>query len=249
MKAIFHPVVKSKLSGYRKFVTELLKDAPFLSSPQVLDRLKEHDPELPSVSDRTVYNFVEAVRLAEGLPKSVEHFRKMSQVPPLEYGKQAQVDFGEKCMKDSSGRQVKVYFFAMVLSRSRYKFIYFQNIPFNSHTTVYAHHLTFRFFSGYPLEIVYDQDRKLLVPENKGDYLMTAEFAAFQLQVGFKPLFCFPSDPQSKGKIENVIHYVKGNFLKGRTYRNISLLNEEAIGWLHRTGNGKTHGTIRLTCY
>ena len=33
-----------------------------------------------------------------------------------------------------------------------------------------------------------------------------------------------------KGLVENVVRYVKGNFLLGRTYINIESLNEEVIG-------------------
>ena len=43
-----------------------------------------------------------------------------------------------------------------------------------------------------------------------------------------------------------MVKYVKGNFLAGRTYVNISTLNEEAIGWLERTGNAKVNSSTRL---
>ena len=39
------------------------------------------------------------------------------------YGKQAQVDFGEYNMRDGNGHRVKVWFFTMVLSRSRHKYV------------------------------------------------------------------------------------------------------------------------------
>lgn len=74
---------------------------------------------------------------------------------------------------------MKVYFFAMVLQRSRYKFIYLQNVPFTAKTTVYAHHLAFRYFGGMPMKVIYDQDKKMLVRENFGDYVMTEEFAKY----------------------------------------------------------------------
>jgi hypothetical protein len=55
--------------------------------------------------------------------------------------------------------------------------------------------------------------------------------------------FCRKSDPQSKGKIENVIKYVKYNFLRGRVYYGIPVLNDQAIDWLGRTANAKVHST------
>jgi hypothetical protein len=55
--------------------------------------------------------------------------------------------------------------------------------------------------------------------------------------------FCRKSDPQSKGKIENVIKYIKYNFLRGRVYYGIPVLNDQAIDWLGRTANAKEHST------
>ena len=107
--------------------------------------------------------------------------------------------------------------------------------------TVYAHHLAFKYFGGMPRKVVYDQDKKILTSENYGDYLMTEEFASYVVSTGFEPVFCMAADPQSKGRIERAIRFVKDNFLKGRKYVNIAILNEEAIRWLESTGNGKRH--------
>lgn len=237
---------RRKLDVYESFIKEQLQAAQFLSSAQIHDRLKENFPDMPYVCERTVYSMVQHVRETEDLPKVTEPVRQMTKVPDCEYGSKAQVDFGEKWLRDTHGRHMKVYFFAMALQRSRYKFIYLQNIPFTAKTVVYAHHLAFKYFGGMPEQVVYDQDKKILVSENYGDYIMTEEFAAYVAAAHFEPLFCMPADPASKGLIENVVKYVKGNFLAGRTYVNISSLNEEAIGWLERTGNAKVHSSTRL---
>ena len=49
----------------------------------------------------------------------------------------------------------------------------------------------------------------------------------------------FPIDkthPQSKGKVEEVIGYVKQSFLEGRVYTGIDSLNSAALAWLDREG-------------
>ena len=237
---------KRKLEAFEGFIKELLQDAPFLSAAQIFDRLKEHFPDLPEVSERTVYNTVHLVREREDLPKTLEPTRQMAKVPDCEYGEKAQVDFGEKWMRNAKGRQIKVHFMIMVLMRSRYKFVFLQNVPFTSKSTIYAHHLAFRYFGGVPKQVVYDQDRRMLVNENYGDYIMTEEFAKYVKSVGFEPVFCMPYDPASKGQSEAVVKYVKNNFLAGRTYVNIDSLNDEVLGWLERTGNGKVNSTTRL---
>jgi hypothetical protein len=131
----------------------------------------------------------------------------------------------------------------MVLSRSRYKFVFFDEHPFTTETAIAAHEAAFAFIDGYPRELVYDQDKLLLVNENKGDLLLTGAFRSYCQSRPFKLRFCRKSDPQSKGKIENVIKYVKYNFLRGRGYYGILVLNDQAIDWLDRTANDKVHST------
>ena len=235
-----------KLDTYEPYVVSELKKWPFLSSPQLHDRLKEHFSDLPSVTPKTVFNFVGRVRLAHNLPKEVEKgYRPYEKQPETAYGQYAQCDFGERWMHTPYGQSLKVYFFAMSLSRSRYKFVYFSRTPFTTALAVYAHELAFEFFGGVPRKIVYDQDKVFLVNENLGDLILTHGFRTLVREHGFEPVFCRKSDPESKGKIENVVKYVKYNFLRGREFTDIGLLNQEVLGWLKRTANGTEHHGIR----
>lgn len=237
-----------RLDPYERFVVEELRQWPFLSAPQIHDRLKENFSDLPAVTEKTVFNFVSRIRLVHGLPKEGEkRFRAYEKQPDTPYGEYAQADFGEKSMPTADGRQVKVYFFAMSLSRSRHKFLFFSKRPFTTSQAVYAHELAFMFYGGIPRRIVYDQDRVFLVDENLGDLILTSGFRSLVRERGFEPVFCRKGDPESKGKIENVVKYVKYNFLRGRVFTDIETLNREAIGWLERTGNGtKHHGTHKV---
>jgi hypothetical protein len=161
------------------------------------------------------------------------------------YGSQVQVDFGEYNMRDNQGKRVKVFFFTMVLSRSRYKYIWFTNQYFTSELAVQAHEQGFFFFGGIPDEIVYDQDKVFIVSENKGDIILTEGFRVYTRERSFKLHFCKKSDPESKGKIENVVKYVKQNFLYNRSFSDIETLNQEALGWLGRTANQMVHGSTK----
>ena len=133
----------------------------------------------------------------------------------------------------------------MCLSRSWYKFVYFSRTPFTTALAVYAHELAFEFFGGVPRKIVYDQDKVFLVNENLGDLVLTRVFRTLVREHGFEPVFCRKSDPQSKGKIENVVKYVKYNFLRGRELVDMDLLNKVSP-WLVGT-HGQRHGTSRHT--
>lgn len=237
----------SKLSIYEEYIKSRLDLHPYLSSSQIYDNLREHFPNLPSVHSKTVYNQVCKVRSKYNIPKCQEvRGRDFGIIPESDYGEYAQVDFGEKWVYTSKKRSKKVYFFAMILCRSRYKFVYHQQRPFTSRSAIYAHELAFSYFGGIPQQIIYDQDKVLIHSENLGDYILTRDFKSFVNSHHFKTVFCRKSDPQSKGKIENVIKYVKNNFLRGRDFTTIDELNEQSLSWLSRTGNGLTHSTTKL---
>jgi len=85
----------------------------------------------------------------------------------------------------------------------------------------------------------------LLHDENSGNLALTDDFRKYVQHRGFKLHFCRKGDPASKGKVENVVKYVKYNFLRGRIYVNIDALNGQAVEWLERTANAKTHAATR----
>ena len=238
------PNRKKTLSTYEHFVYSRLKLFPDTSAAQMHDWLKEHHDDFPDVSPKTVFNFVSFVRQEHHLPKTSIH-RQFSMTEELPYGKQAQVDFGEYNIRSSTGKRTKVYFFTIVLSRSRYKHVWFVDRPFTASLAIQAHEKAFSYFRGIPDEIVYDQDKVFMVSENGGDIILTKEFQNYTRQRSFTLHFCRKADPQSKGKVENVVKYVKQNFLYNRTYFNADTLNDEAIAWLGRTANSKPHGTTR----
>lgn len=72
---------------------------------------------------------------------------------------------------------------------------------------------------------------------------MTTVFDSYVKSRPFTPIFCRPADPESKGKVENCVKYVKQNFLQNRQYSRLEVLQEEGEAWLNRTGNMMEHGT------
>lgn len=235
---------KKHLLPYEQFVKEKLELFRDTSAAQMHDWLKERFTDFPNVNPKTVFNFVHWVRRKHNLP-IVSQTREFEAVAETEYGKQAQVDFGEYMMRTSADSRVKVYFFAMMLSRSRYKYVWFTIRNFTSELAVFAHERAFEFFQGIAEEIVYDQDKVFLISENKGDLILTSVFRQYVQGKGFKLRFCRKSDPQSKGKIENIIRYIKRNFLYNRTFYNEETLNDEALAWLGRTANALPHSFTR----
>ena len=229
-----------KLSPYETFIQERLRLYEDTSAAQIHDWLKEHHPDFPEINSRTVYNFVMFVRQKYNIPY-VKMGREYFPIEELPHGEQAQVDFGAYNMRMSSGARKKVKFFAMVMSRSRMKFVWFLDKSFTAETVCQAHEHAFAFFDGIPKVIVYDQDRTMVVDENIGDIILTAFFKQYTSSRSFKLFFCRKADPETKGKVENVVQYVKKNFLYNRLYSDIDTLNTEAVAWLGRTANHLPH--------
>ncbi|MBE3113166.1 MAG: IS21 family transposase [Actinobacteria bacterium] len=241
-----HVEKKRELDPYESFVKCRLETYQETSAAQMHDWLKEHYPKFPGVTSKTVYNFVMWVRQKHHLPKTCPS-RDYEAVEELPYGQQAQVDFGEYNLRNSLRKRIKVWFFTMVLSRSRYKYVFFSETPFTSFSAIEAHEKAFAFFWGITKEIVYDQDKVFLSDENKGDLLLTNAFKDYCRERTFRLYFCRKADPESKGKVENVVKYVKQNFLYNRPFTDVALLNSESLAWLSRTANALVHaGTHKI---
>jgi transposase len=232
-----------KLDPYYDVILNWLKEHPDLSSAQVYDWLIERYNDL-KIGESTVRRYVRELREKNSLPKP-ETTRPYQAVEELPMGKQTQVDFGETAVKTTEGKTKKLWFIGFVLSHSRYKYIEWLDRPFTTRDVIRCHEAAFQYFGGMPEEIVYDQDHLIAVSENAGDIILTKEFQAYQQMRKFNVYLCRKSDPETKGKIENVVKYVKQNFSKGRTFTNIDIWNELNLKWLKRTGNYKVHHTTK----
>ncbi len=231
------------LDRYEKQIVQWLLEYPTLTAAQVGDWLKEH--YRAEVSERTVSRYVKGLREKYGLKKS-QPPREYEAVPELPMGQQMQVDFGQMVMQNVDGGRTTVYAAVFVLSRSRYKYAQMQSRPFTSVDLVRICHDCFQYMGGMPAEMVFDQDSIVCVSENAGDIVYTYEFEKFRQECKMAIRMCRGADPESKGKVENAVKYVKGNFLSHRLYVDDGILNGSCLDWLERTANVKVHGTTKL---
>ena len=236
---------KKKADEFKTFILECLNRYPDMSTSQLEDWIRERTGEknLP-FGERTLRSYVSSLREEYGIEKP-ETCRQYEAVDDPEYGAQGQVDMGEIILETLGGGHKKIYGFGMVLSNSRYKYIFWQERPFTTAAFVEAHIRAFRFFGGRPRQLVYDQDKVLAVSENHGDIIYTEGFQNYLDATGFEVFLCHGSDPESKGRIEAVIKYAKNNFAKHRKFTDADSFNEDCLAWLERTGNAKKHGTTK----
>lgn len=232
-----------KLDPYRDWIIAWLEEYPHLSAAQIHDWLLERYPDLV-VGESTVRAYVKEMREIYQIEKKVI-IRQYEAIPEQPMGKQIQVDWGETKQKTTKKTEIKLYFIAFVLAHSRYKYMEWQDRPFTTNDAIRCHENAFQFYGGRTEEIVYDQDRLITVSENSGQLLLTSEFQSYVNERKFKVHLCRKADPESKGMIENVVKYIKGNFADSRVFSNIEDWNNRALQWLHRTGNQHVHQTTK----
>lgn len=158
-------------------------------------------------------------------------------------GKQSQVDWGSAhaWLGDSA---VRVHFFAMVLGYSRRLYARaYMNEQFSS--LIHAHQQAFRWFGGITEDILYDNPRTMVSRHDRqtGEVILNSRFKDFVSHYGFSAKFCRPYRPQTKGKIESGIKYLKRHFLSGRRFRDLSHLNEQLERWLVEVADQRIHGS------
>ncbi|MCL4420974.1 MAG: hypothetical protein M1477_04730 [Candidatus Thermoplasmatota archaeon] len=69
--------------------------------------------------------------------------------------------------------------------------------------------------------------------------LRSMDFAEYY---GIVIRLCYPYRPETKGKIENTIKYLRYNFWTGRSFDSLLDINAQCQGWLKKV-NSQVHGT------
>jgi hypothetical protein len=226
-----------RFDAFRDEIIELVEvneaDGAEVYVSSVYDVLEERHGTVPA-SPRTLRNYIRMLRQTGGIAK-----RGKSQVRrPLEEsepGKQCQVDFGQTRIVGG----VVVYIFAAVLAASRARYVCVQDHPFRTREVIRHLLACFRFFGGRPQELVIDQDKLMTVSECGGEIVHTSEFQAFIDEQELGVWLCRKGDPESKGKVENLVKFVKTSFFSARRFTAVEEIHEPLARWLARRANGR----------
>lgn len=234
-----------KLDKYKEDILTWLYRHNDYTSAQILDLLWEKYPgEKSEICYSTLRRYVRELRAENNIPKGASPRQYQAIVdPPMGY--QAQVDLGYTTLLDAEGKSHDLCVIAMVLSHSRHKYFEWFDRPPVAADFINFHERAFNYFGGMPEEIVYDQDRLIIVNENFGDIIYTLAFENYRQRRKFRTFICRSADPETKGRIEAVVKYVKYNFAKHRIYTTVEELNHQSLAWLERTGNAKVHSITK----
>jgi transposase len=160
-------------------------------------------------------------------------------------GVQAQTDWAECGRIEIDGKIRKLYCFTMTLGYSRMRFAEF-TLQMDVFTLIQCHLHAFQYFGGYPQEILYDNMKQIVIDRKpvSSDSTWNSKFKDFFRHFGFIPRLCRPYRAQTKGKIENMVKFVKRDFFMGGKFSSFSDLNSQLQQWLFRVNSisqGTTH--------
>lgn len=226
------PQNHSSLETFRPLVVQLRKEG--IEMTAILQRLQERGF---TGSYSAVRRFVK--RLEERQPDVMVRVE-------CRPGEEAQVDFGfAGLMYDPATHQLRrTWAFVMTLSWSRHTYVEFafdQKLP----TWLLLHRHAFEWFGGVPARLVIDNLKAAIVDACFHEPVVQQSYRECAEHYGFQLAPCRLATPRHKGKVESGVHYVKRNFLAGRTPTALTQANQDVRTWCMTTAGRRIHGTTR----
>jgi len=221
----------SKLDPYKEYILQRLEEG--VDNCAVL--VREIRAQGYTGSATLVRAFVQP-RRRRRVPSATRRFETAP-------GEQAQVDWGQVTYTTPTGQVAHLWVFVMVLSWSRALYVEFTPRA-DVATFIRCHLHAFEAFGGVPQRCLYD-NAKVVVLERPaaGEPVWNPRFLDFALRVGFDIRLCHPYRPQTKGRVESGVKYVKQNFWPSARFTDLADLNRQAQTWVATVAQVRVHGT------
>ena len=235
--------------------------APLVAPPKPRKmRPRKIDPYVPYLQSRLGDGVLNARKLygeirAQGYPGGESQVREWvhphRELPETvatkrfetEPGQQGQVDWGHCGAIVHEGRSCWLYGFVMTLGWSRAMYVTF-TVSSDTAWFIRCHLQAFAYFGGLPERLLYDNLKSVVLSRQAdGTIHWNPRFLDFADVVGFSPQLCRPYRPQTKGKVESGVKYVRNNFWVGLHFRDLEDINTQALTWLNTVANQRVHGT------
>lgn len=227
---------------------------PALRRGSVLD---DHAAFIAEQMDQ--YPNITAVRLLEELQKKgfsggytivkdrLRILRPQAKRTPVERfetdpGQQGQQDWSPYTLPFTLAGTETVKCFSLILGFSRRQYIRFCERE-DLLTMMRQHIAAGERFKGLPREILYDNQKVVVLRWEAGRPIYNPRFIAFATHYGFRPRALPKKRPDLKGKVERPFQYVEGNCLNARTFANRAGLNEHADWWMANVSDVHVHDT------
>ena len=229
-----------RLDEHRPFIEYLLRRYPKLSAVKVARKLREKVGEIDA-SDRSLRRYLREVRESIVVAQPRYYEPVLDLVP----GVQCQVDPGELRGVEIGGESRTVYFVVFVLSFSRLMHVSVSFRPIDTGTLIAMHDEALRAFGGVPEECVYDQTKMVVISEQFRELTVNERFHEYASAAGLRVHACRGYDPESKGKVEAGVKYVKRDCLYGERFADEAALRAHVQQWLDEVANVRVHGTTK----
>jgi transposase len=223
----------SRLDEHDDFLRKLLTDFPDLSAVRV-------HQELLRQGFQGGYTIVkERLRRLRPTPKAEPAHR----IDTAE-GEQGQQDWSPYAIEFTGSGTTEVHCFSLVLAYSRRQYVDFCERE-DFYTLIRQHQAAFEYWQGAPREILYDNQKAVVLGWECGRPLYNPKFLSFATHYGFRPRALRPRKPEWKGKVERPFQYVEGNCLAGRKFRDPLELRTHARWWMENVVDTHVHDTTR----
>ena len=230
--------IPSKLDPFKALIDQWLAREPALLATRIHQDLTR---DYGFVGDyQTVRRYVARAR-----PRPERACEQRFETAP---GWQAQVDWShEQPLVTASGIELPLYGFHMVLGHSRDAFVAF--CASQDLTSFWAcHRAAFTHFGGVPREILYDRT-KTVVRSHVGRLQGLAEeryhpeALASACHYGFRLRLCRAYRPQTKGKVEADVRWLRGRLTDGHGWSTYEQANACWALWNEEVARPRLHGT------
>lgn len=202
-------------------------------SVQRMLELARSDKEHPyQGGDSTFYDYVQPLRQMRtlGVAEVAVRFEGLP-------GELLQIDWGEvrqfPFTKAELVGQTR-YFFAARLKYSRWMYVQFTR-EMREETLLRCLIAVCVALGGVPWAVTSDNMKTItLGRDSQNQPIWHPAFQKFAAEFGFHPSLCSRGAGNQKGSVENLVKYVKGNFLAGRQFHDDLDLEQEKCNWLHQ---------------
>ncbi len=219
--------------GHESRLRELFRETR--NCDVVRRRLIEENVPVPSL--RSVQKALKPFRSELKAAQAAKACQRVESLP----GDVMQIDFGVKSLI-IGGKQTKAHFFVAVLAYSRRRYVL---ITENEDCTSWLQGIegAFRRFGGIPNTILCDNAKALVTKAGhvggERHFKPNQRFEQFCHYWGVTPIASMPRYPQSKGKVERTVGYVKQNCLAHPVSESWEALKAHVTHWLDTVADAK----------
>ncbi|MGD1969641.1 MAG: IS21 family transposase [Desulfobacterales bacterium] len=224
----------SKLDAYRDLIKHFIEQDPQVKAPVILQRLQQKGFEGKIT---IVRDYLQKLRGPQSSPLP---FIRFESAP----GQQMQIDWGHFGTLAYGDTLRKLYALAVIEGYSRMIYVEFTHSQ-NQQALHQGLLNAFAYIGGCAEQVVVDNMLTAVIERQGSLIRFNDAFLDFLRIFHITPIACNVASPHEKGKIENVIKYLRQNFWPLREFSDLYDVNRQVRIWLDTVANVRIHQTTK----